>query len=619
MNLVQIQERLKDAPVQAIMQYANGMNPMVPPYLALAELKRRESMNQGAQAQQAMQQGKQPSVKEQIEQSAGLAGLQQRMQQQGLQSLMAQQRPEGIPEGVPQPERQPEAEGIQNLPVSNQFNFKEGGIIPFARGDLVKGSEDPEEQQRRRDQERARQLAAQTGMSLEEAWAALKDIATLPGRGILGALETGVTRPLRAAGLNIPYLPASTYGGDASSMTPYMDALRRQRQESGESGYAEKEAARARAITPSAEAPRTAAPQLLPSAMDQAQFKLTGDYQSALADVMAIRDPAERAAAFQALRRTQPPQGVAQAERLQGLPTPQGLPSPAGQPMQGGISAIPGSDEAMQMMQESMRGKLTPQQTYDKYQELRGLYGLKDQYGEERMKRIQQMEAARQQELEGRGMERLMRVLGGMAGQGLKGAGTAYLQSVDAERTADAAFRKQMDELMGGVEEKRRAEAVSGMTEAQKQIQEQQKRALESAGKIMDADTQFKLQELQRKAVLGRLSAEEEYIRGEILKGRKYPEIKEEIARAGSLKEELKDTDLQKWAIQEAIKAWGEPLKQNPNKLPQDEWVRQKAAEIYKLHKGMSGVTAKGFGATEGLGATNPIFSKADAILAGGK
>ena len=44
MNLVQIQERLKDMPLQAVMQYANGMNPEVPPYLALGELNRRKKV-----------------------------------------------------------------------------------------------------------------------------------------------------------------------------------------------------------------------------------------------------------------------------------------------------------------------------------------------------------------------------------------------------------------------------------------------------------------------------------------------------------------------------------------------------------------------------------------------
>jgi len=509
MNLVQIQERLKDAPVQAIMQYANGMNPMVPPYLALAELKRRESMNQGAQAQQAMQQGKQPSVKEQIEQSAGLAGLQQRMQQQGLQSLMAQQRPEGIPEGVPQPERQPEAEGIQNLPVSNQFNFKEGGIIPFARG----GNEGMEE--------------LKSLEQLKEEYYKARDASDLESASrIFKAIKAREAADRRT--INVPVAPME----DSTSAQPQ------------------------RTIPPSTGmpmgVPEGAPPP--PGARPAGGLPPPGPMGGGL------QLPRGGAGAM--------PQGVPQ--NIQ-----QGLPSPAGQPMQGGISAIPGSDEAMQMMQESMRGKLTPQQTYDKYQELRGLYGLKDQYGEERMKRIQQMEAARQQELEGRGMERLMRVLGGMQYQGLGGAGTAYLKAKEAERTADAAFRKQMDELMGGVEEKRRAEAVSGMTEAQKQIQEQQKRALESAGKIMDADTQFKLQELQQKAVLGRLSAKEQYILSEMQNGKNYPDIIARISEAErgpqtetAEQQRYKDTYLK------VAKLYDEMLVK-PEGISRDEYIRR--------------------------------------------
>jgi hypothetical protein len=40
MNLVQINERLKDMPEPLVRQYSNGMNPeMVPPYVALGELQ----------------------------------------------------------------------------------------------------------------------------------------------------------------------------------------------------------------------------------------------------------------------------------------------------------------------------------------------------------------------------------------------------------------------------------------------------------------------------------------------------------------------------------------------------------------------------------------------------
>lgn len=522
MNLVQIQERLKDAPVQAIMQYANGGNPMVPPYLALAELKRRESINQSAQSQQAMQQGQAPSVKEQVERAAGLAALQQQMQQQGMQNLMAQARPQGIPENVPQPRRQPESEGISGLPAGD-FNFADGGIVAFAgpQGSYV-GDKDAAEEQRRADQERARQLARSTGMSFEEAFAAIKDIATLPGRGILGALETGISRPLRAAGLDIPYLPKETYGGDAASLTPYMDALRRQRQQAIEGGYAAKEAARAAAVkTP--EGAEMVRGKPAPVSAEPPKFELVGDYESAMRDVMAIRDPAERLAAMEALQRTQRT-GPAQQQTA--------APAAPGAAPALGIAALPGSDEAMQMTLGQMRAKRSLEDIAAEQEKAKGIFGLTQPFGEERMKRAQAMEAARQQELESRGMERLMRVLGGIGARGLGGAGTAYLQSVEAERAADAAFRKQMDELMGGVEEKRRAEAVSGMTDAQKRIAEERKSAQEAAGKIVDADTKFKLQELQQKAVRERLSPEEEYIRSELLKGGKYLEIIENLARA---------------------------------------------------------------------------------------
>ncbi len=48
MNLIQVQEHLKDMPMRAIMEYANGKNPQVPPYLALGELNRRKQMEQSA-------------------------------------------------------------------------------------------------------------------------------------------------------------------------------------------------------------------------------------------------------------------------------------------------------------------------------------------------------------------------------------------------------------------------------------------------------------------------------------------------------------------------------------------------------------------------------------------
>ena len=190
MNLIQIQEHLKDLPMQVIQSYANGANPEVPPYMALAEMQRRQTMEQRAGQQQQAQQGPMPTVKEQIEQSAGLAGLQAK---QAQQAQAQQQAPQGgpIPGGIPQPQAQPRpsspeqqgigapqqprpqprpqqmaagaqpiqrmaeggmtaAQGIENLQVPDgMFEYAEGGILGYA-GDEAQGSvvRDPEEEKK---------------------------------------------------------------------------------------------------------------------------------------------------------------------------------------------------------------------------------------------------------------------------------------------------------------------------------------------------------------------------------------------------------------------------------------------------------------------------------------
>lgn len=143
MNLVQIQERLKDLPTQAIMSYANGQNPQVPPYLALGELNRRKQMEQQAA------QPPQGTVKDNIEQQVGLMQLQKARQgQMAQQSAMQGSNAPMIPQGIPEPDMQPEAEmamaggGVTSLPVGN-MNFGSGGIIAFANPEGDQLVEDP--------------------------------------------------------------------------------------------------------------------------------------------------------------------------------------------------------------------------------------------------------------------------------------------------------------------------------------------------------------------------------------------------------------------------------------------------------------------------------------------
>ena len=163
MNLVQINEHLKDVPVQKLLDYQNGMNPEVPAYMATGELKRREIMDQREKASQQAAQGKQPTVKEQVEQKAGLMALQAKQQEmaQQQQAQQPQQQPMPVPPGIPQPpmqeEEQPEfaaaSGGIARLPVrDDMFKFGSGGIIAFAEGAEVPVVQETEEEKRRKAQ-----------------------------------------------------------------------------------------------------------------------------------------------------------------------------------------------------------------------------------------------------------------------------------------------------------------------------------------------------------------------------------------------------------------------------------------------------------------------------------
>jgi hypothetical protein len=497
MNLVQIQERLKDAPMQAIMQYANGQNPMVPPYLALAELKRRESVNQSAQAQQAMQQGQKPSVKEQIEQSAGLAALQQQMQQRGLQQLANQAQPQGIPENVPQPERQPEPEGIANLPMRNQMGFAEGGIIPFVGGGGVQGFGGGETELKSNEQLRKELKQA---LDLDDYQQA-SHIARL-----MKMREAESPRTVK--------VPPAMMGDDVKpDQTP--SPLTKP--------------------SPSVQSPT---PQGVPE--------------------RALPPPASRP------QGGLPPPGAGAGginlpPRMPGqMPSPDMAP-PQAQPR--GLPAVAGAGRAQEIMQGAMKEPMTPEQAMEQQQKMLSLAGLTDQYGDERMKRIQEMQAERQRQLEGRGMERLMRVLGGMGTGGLGGAGTAYLEAKEGERKADTEFQKQMDELMSGVEEKRRAERVAKLKGATDIMGESKKTQLGVAEKVFDAATREKLQELQLKAMTGKLSPEDEYVRQEIAKGRPYPKILEELnAIKTASREDISEQGRRRQYIEQWNKLLSDPL-----------------------------------------------------------
>jgi predicted RecB family endonuclease len=150
MNLIQIQEHLKDLPTQVVMSYANGQNPEVPPYMALGELNRRKT------SEQRKTEPPTQSVKEKLESEVGGRGMPQGAPQaapQGIAQLPAAQgAPQQMPQGAPQemppsapppPQGMPPgmaAGGVAGLPVRNDmFHYAPGGIVAFAGGELVRG------------------------------------------------------------------------------------------------------------------------------------------------------------------------------------------------------------------------------------------------------------------------------------------------------------------------------------------------------------------------------------------------------------------------------------------------------------------------------------------------
>lgn len=161
MNLIKIQEELKGFPTQTIMSYANGANPEVPPYMALAELSRRKTMEQ-RRAEPPTQSVKE-KLESEIENPQGIAqlpeagtqpapppqGVPQRPPQgpPGMPPGMPQGAPQGMPPGMPSRPPGMAAGGITRIPTrSDMFHYAPGGIVAFAGDDqsLVQSNENQE-------------------------------------------------------------------------------------------------------------------------------------------------------------------------------------------------------------------------------------------------------------------------------------------------------------------------------------------------------------------------------------------------------------------------------------------------------------------------------------------
>lgn len=402
MNLVKIQEDLKGMPLQALQQYVNGGNPEVPPYLAAAEMQRREATMKRASMAQGAAQGPQPSVKEQLEQRLGLGALQAQQQQQAAQQMMQQsaQRPMPVPPGAPQPEAQPTPPegmargGVASLPVrDSMFAYADGGVIGFQSG----GSSMYDQAYRQREQkgsiyskdfgaprEERRKSAEQTRREALERQIARAE-AALEATDVSPEYAQTLRQSIQRAKAEIASLGSGAEGSDSRFARGPMAA-----------GITDQ--------PPAVPTPR-AAPAALPTPSAQ-----------------PAPGPARVAGA---------------AQRPAAATAPVGVEALAAQSVRDQLTEkIPEATEASGIASEQ---KFASQYGYDK------------PYGAEQRKLMDQMRADYEKRKEGRGLETLISTLAGGA-RGYGGTAAGYMDALRAQRAYDDQFAKDMLKQTGRLE-----------------------------------------------------------------------------------------------------------------------------------------------------------------------
>jgi hypothetical protein len=137
MNIVKLQNQLKSIPVETLIKYVQGMNPEVPSYLALAEIKNRKDMEAKYASQN--QQAPEKSVAEDLTQAPDQSGL--AMLAGNPMSNPAPQMPQGAPTMTAD-------QGVAGLPIPDQMfsgqGMAAGGIVAFDDGGEVDYSNYPD-------------------------------------------------------------------------------------------------------------------------------------------------------------------------------------------------------------------------------------------------------------------------------------------------------------------------------------------------------------------------------------------------------------------------------------------------------------------------------------------
>ena len=421
MNLVKAQQLAKSMGPAELKKFANGFAPdLIPPWLATGEIQAQMQREQQMQAMQGAAQGPQPSVKEQIEQKAGLMGLQQAQQRMAQQQQMTQRPPPGpIPEGTPEPDMQPSPEmmmargGLANVPVN--FNYDGGGIVAFTSG----GDVDSAREAAKEAQAKVRTYGLAQRNKDPEGYQAAQD-ALAQAQAALASVEAAYAKEMSAAGVDRPALGPRDVGGLKQLMATAQTAAAKQPVSPGEGMgmptdvgmLANTDVATLRQPTPGQ---RPGLPQAVPA-------------QNVKPQPMG---PAQ----------TQPPLNIG----VQGTPNIPGMNDPAAAAAV--ATAMKAPNQADLIAEDKAR------------REAMGITGLA---GEDQAKRIQ---AARDlyEKSKPSGLDDLIRVFG-QAGQskGLSGLGPAYTALQTQKRAEDIKMQQQEMEQQNLIDTARRSEGIAG-------------------------------------------------------------------------------------------------------------------------------------------------------------
>jgi hypothetical protein len=228
MNLLEVQDRLNKLPprpesIQYLTAAAQGGNPQVPPYMALARISEINKQIQTAQ-------NKPQPPAEPLNQSLP----KQAMQSMGIGAL-PQSAPQGMPQGAPQqapqmqapqqaaPQQAPQAMaggGLTSLPVDpRMFEYGSGGVVAFQVGG---SAEDPDAEE---DDDEDTDVETSAGAEASAAYNPVAELEKLKPQ-IAAAMKQGV-RPVRSrAAIEAELNARKDYGVDEGPIgTKYLEGL----------------------------------------------------------------------------------------------------------------------------------------------------------------------------------------------------------------------------------------------------------------------------------------------------------------------------------------------------------------------------------------------------------